>query len=568
MNSENATSPPPGKSKAMRWILLIVFSVSVLSVLARLHFIQTRPLAGRLDGQEPESHILVTDLAFEQTPWKTHHFLPIFTLGASYNKFIDDHPGAETADSLGNYFYTSTPPLTFVTPYFAMKAFGAGPSVFGLRCYNLCLQLAATVALAGLVFLAARRRGFESADCLMASAMTVVIYMTAPECLKSHSINLWAQQFYALLLPVQLICFLFYPRPLLLFLLAFVSCLADWTPYLANLAMIAISLHAFWRNRDGRGLKSATAIGLGCLLGGLCLIGWFSTVMSLHDYFRDLMVRGSARGGMAPKIVLPMLYLNSFGLFTLIGLAVWAIRWRLRRTKSPPASGAEASFIANPFAVIFTVWIVGLAENFLMAGHAAPYSYDRLKAVQLLALFIAWGTLGRRRMASRIFASSVVAGLASVAVFVRIYDMPGGWSYVRTAEQQRLGELVRATASTNGPAFLTGDVRGAEVYYSQRNLVMADSNAVIFAQHWCQQHHYPEGTVYEVSGHFPQADPAELPRTITISRVHANGSVEKLQTVTLPERAGDYHQPSFSNHPFRNWRQLHPIDILKLLMWQ
>ena len=163
-------------------------------------------------------------------------------MGAAYNKYVDVHPGAESADRFGNYYYTSTPPLTFVLPYVAAKMVGTNPSIHSLRWYNVALQIASALALGGLVFLAAKKSGMEFELRLLASATAVIVYMTAPECLKSHSMNLWAQQFYALLLPIQLICFLFYPRALLLFIFAFISCLADWTPYLANSAMAVIAL--------------------------------------------------------------------------------------------------------------------------------------------------------------------------------------------------------------------------------------------------------------------------------------------------------------------------------------
>jgi hypothetical protein len=177
-------------------VSLIFASIATVSIVSRAHLINTRPLAGRLDDQEPESHILITDLAFEQTPWTTHHFLPLFTLGARYNKDIDEHPNAESTDNLGNYYYTSTPPLTFVIPYFALKITIGTPSLVGLRWYNLALQIIIAIALGGLVYLCVRRPGADFQFRLLVSMTAALIYMTAPECLKSHTITLWAQQFY------------------------------------------------------------------------------------------------------------------------------------------------------------------------------------------------------------------------------------------------------------------------------------------------------------------------------------------------------------------------------------
>src|SRR4026209_189172 len=93
------------------FFVAIFLAVACLSVVGRAHLLKTRPTTGRLDGQEPESHILVTNIAFTEIPASVHHFLPIFNLGPRYNKFINQHVGASSPDAEGNYFYCSTPPL-------------------------------------------------------------------------------------------------------------------------------------------------------------------------------------------------------------------------------------------------------------------------------------------------------------------------------------------------------------------------------------------------------------------------------------------------------------------------
>ncbi|MGO8763790.1 MAG: hypothetical protein ACLQSR_01490 [Limisphaerales bacterium] len=558
------------KNSARPWpwlCLLLAIGLSLFSVIARVHFIQTRPLAGRLDGQEPESHILVTDLAFEQTSWRIHHFLPIFTLGAPYDKYIDDHPGAESTDKFGNYYYTSSPPLTFALPYFAVRSAGAQPSLENLRWYNITLQIAAALALAALVFLCAKRAGADAGLTLIASATAMVVYMTAPECLKSHSINLWAQQFYALLLMVQLICFLFHPRPLLLFAFAFIGCLADWTPYLANSAMAAVALWSFDKNRDPRALKSAVAILAGCLAGGLSLIIWFASVMPIGDYFHDLLLRSSARSGFFPEwAMLIISYSNSFGFFSLIGLiALFCRPW----SGSPPERPVAGSIFLpgkNPLVIALVIIAFALLENPIMAGHAVPYSYDRLKAVQLLALFAALAALRRPKLAFGLFFASVAAGVCSIFIFLRIYDTPGGWGYVHESVQQRLGKVIFENATTNGPALFNGEVRGAEVFYARRDLVMCSTNnATVLAQNWCAKYHFPEATVFEISGHYPDAEINDLPRSVHISRVYADGKIADLGVVTLPEKPGDYHPRLDPDHPFENLRL---AQFVKLLLWQ
>lgn len=562
--------PKNGRGRVVA-VVILTLALAALSVVSRIHFIQTRPLAGRLDGQEPESHILVTDLAFGQTPWKIHHFLPLFTYGAPYDKDIDQHPGAASPDRFGNYYYCSTPPLTFVLPYLAAQLTGAGPGITSIRWYNLSLQILAALALAGLVFLCARCEGMETEAGLLVSAAALVIYMTAPECLKSHAINLWAQQFYAVLLMIEMICFLFYPSAILLFLFAWIGCLEDWTPYIANAGMAVIALFSYAKTRNVRALRLAFALLLGCLLAGLTMIGWFSTVMTVHDYFQNLALRMADRAGyLSLQAELPLYYLNSFGVYVFAGLAVLFLRpWRFRRSVAEKRPRVILPG-ADPLVVALGIVAIALLENLLMCGHATAYSYDRLKGVQFLALFVAWGMLRRRDAALWVFGLCLAAGLFSIYFFWRTYDTSRGWAYMAHSQQERIGAIIAKTASTNGPAFFNGEVRGAEVYYARRNLYQLRQvrDAAAFAEQWCRIHHFAEGTVYEISGDYPVPADSQLPRSIHIRRIHASGTVDDLGSVRVPEKPGDYHPPSRWGQPFGNGSGLTPSQMLQMWLWQ
>jgi len=525
--------------------------VCLISLLARVHFINTRPLAGRLDDQEPEAHILVTELAYEQIPWRVHHFLPLFTLGAPYNKNIDVHPDAESTDKYGNYYYTSTPPFTFVLPYFAAKLTVGAPTLIALRWYDVFLQILAAVTLGVLVWLCLGRPGIDPRVRALLTSTVAIIYMTAPECLKSHTITLWAQQFYAPLLMVQIICFLFYPSTLLLFIFAFLGCLSDWTPYVANSGMAAIAIFSWWKNRDRRSIWVAVAILAGCVLGGLCMIGWFSTEFSVASYFHDLAARSKARA--MPPLVSTIkffpLYLDSFGLFALVGLFfLFRKPWKQGIKNETPRSPVILPGI-DPFVIAILIVAIALVENLLMRDHALFYSYDRLKGVQLLALLIAWAASRNYRDAVWAFVLCIVAGLASVGLFWVSYDTPGGWHYIATSQQERIGEVIAKTATEDGPAFFNNQVRGSEVYYANRDVfqhpddfaIESGMDTVSYIRKWLEDHHFSEGTFYQINGVYPFFDPKDLPRKIRIRRIHTDGRVDEIGTVQLDEEASDYH---------------------------
>jgi len=539
---------------------LILFAiVTVLALWAEVHLALTRPFAGRLGDQEPEAHIMVSELAMEQTSWRVHHFLPIFTLGAQYNKGIDDHPGAESADKLGNYYYVSTPPLAFDLPYLFAKLTGGAPTMFRLRAYNLFLQYTSAAALAWLVFLCGKHSGKDRNLSFLAALTAALIYITAPECLHSHTIALWAQQVICLLLVLQIIVFLFRPSWWLLGLMAFVGCLSDWTPYVANFGMAAIALYSFAKTRDRRNLKIALALVAGVALAGLVMVLWFHTEYSVASYLADLKGRHAARseGGFAlDRFFLPR-YLDSFGFFTVIGLAAVVLRpW-----KGSLAVGREDQPIlpgAKPFWIAIGVFAIALLENEIMKVHALKYSYDRLKGVELLAIVVAWAAMRSMRSAQVLFASSVAVGLVSVGLFYIAYETPRGYSYVPRAQQQAIGEIVLRTAE-NSPAFVNFDTRGSEVYYAQRNLVEFDGEAsdntlLDLAKTWCQQHHDASGMVYELVGGYYTAGPTAYPRTLRILRVYADQHPVLVGEVKLNETQADYH-PLFDGYS----RHLMPV---------
>jgi len=108
-----------------------------------------------------------------------------------------------------------------------------------------------------------------------------------------------------------------------------------------------------------------------------------------------------------------------------------------------------------------------------------------------------------------------------------------------------LGEIIVKTVSSNGPAFFNRDVRGAEVYYAHRNIFQLGDNpdVVAFVQAWCRQHHFTEGTLYEISGHYPFPEEQDLPRSLRVRRVYANGEIMDLGIFQMPEKPGDYHDP-------------------------
>ncbi len=388
---------------------------------------------------------------------------------------------------------------------------------------------------------------------------TVAIYMAAPECLKSHSLNLWGQQFYCWLLPAQIYLLLFRPNLALLVLSTFVACLGDWTPYVASTGMAGLGLYSYGRTRDRQALRIALALLAGCAAAGLTMVAWFHTRMSFADYFANLAMRSSARAD-GPVLGLLPTYLNSFGLFAVFAFLVLAWRpWRAGLRQAVPRRQVILPGV-DPLVIAAAIYAIALLENVLMKGHALRYSYDRLKGVQLLAILVAWAVLESPRRANLALRLALLLGLASIALFWFSFDTPRGWSYIAHSQQERLGAIMAQTSSPEGPAFFNWEVRGAEVYYAGRNIFQiaeeaasrANTDLPTFAADWSRDHGFREGTVYQISGHYPQPFPEELPRELKVTRVFASAPPIVIGTFRLRETWQDYH-------PARNFYGLDPI---------
>lgn len=534
--------------------LFILIGLALLSVAARLDVILKRPLAGRFMG-EAESHVLVTCQAFQQMPWQVHHFLPVFTLGPAINKHIDQHPGAASPDQQGNYYYTSTPPLTFVLPYLGTLACG-GPSIVSLRIVALATQFLAAGALAFLVLGLARMSNAEENTARLAACVTALFYMCAPEALRSHAFMMWGQHFYAIILPLQIYFAIVRPRPILCGALAFLGALTDWTAYVASAGMALLPLFT-----SKASLRTSLCLLVGTGLGGVTMLAWFSSVFPISQYLANLSGRSASRAGGAKDLIkLAPEYINSLGLFLVpLLLALLAAPWR-------DAIAQWRRRLLPPFAVACLVLLMALAENLLMRGHAITYSFDRLKGVQFAALLAAWVIVARPTFPRALVASAVVAGFGSLAYFWICYSTPGGWGYVREATPERVGKAIGQWSAPAGPSFYNSEIRGSEVFYAGRNVfeyvdsaaAAAKMDTVSFIRDWCARHGFPGATLFEISNTslFPTA--AEMPRKIRVRWITPSG-IDEVAEVTLPEQYGEY------SIMFRNSRilELEPLFRLK-----
>ena len=285
---------------ALGVVLIFLFAVSIF---VRWHLIEERPLNGYRDNEDAAAHVLATNIAYDQTSWKVHHFLPILTLAARSDHFIDDLPSASCQDRLGNVYYTSFPPLVFLTPYVFEKATGCPPSPTWLRWFNVTIQLIVSVLIGLLCYRCLQEATLDDSTRFLATACAVIVYLSAPECLKSHCFSFWAQQLYAPLLVIQLGLFIYRPSLIALFILAFLGGLLEWTAYFANPGMALLAFVSYWRTRDRRALHIGICLTVAAFLALLTLVRWYSLVTTPAEYLAALRYRSGVRSSTLYKML-------------------------------------------------------------------------------------------------------------------------------------------------------------------------------------------------------------------------------------------------------------------------
>lgn len=466
----------------------IVFLVIVASLLARYAATTDLPLTGFALNDDALSHVLVTTEAYAQTPMREHTFLPLFTLGARHDKFIDDLPTASLTDAAGNTYYTSFPPPLFIAAYIGravlqpfMEVIGRTREQAAIDALRLLSVLLGTGA-AGLFYYLASIctseiiaasdtgapsiRGTAEAGALAA----LVFFVSSFEFFKSYSLNIWAQHFHLIII---LLLVIFFVRGwlLALCLLNVLSVMFEWTGFVTAGGLVLAALW-YWQSR---GASWAIWIWLSTIAGAALIALWLGTKFPLDSVIHNLAHRSAARSGVGSQIALLLPgYILSLGLSLAVAVvlpmiarrhgrsfqgAMWSIIAMASRRAEPPTYVAAALFLMA-FSCI---------ENLLVAGHADSYSFDRLKVVMVLALLagLLWSALDEKRISFLIvlFVIATIMNTLLIALPMRVY--PEQFAYFRSM----MAPFHAVPKDIDAVGYANFDVRGFDIYYAGRNIV-------------------------------------------------------------------------------------------------
>ena len=502
-------------------VLLILL---VLSLLLRCYVAKGRPMSGYRDNDDATAHVLATLVAYQQTPSSIHHYLPLFTYGAPTDKWIDDLPTASGFDKYGNLYYTSFPPLGFIVPHFIFSALGISPQPFALRCFSMVLHLIATGLLCLLLQQCLSSSEYGKNDRWIILAGTASIYLFSFECLRSYTICYWAHQLYQVILfgtAIAYACCIscrpgnklgFATSLCFLYLLSLTGCLLEWTAFVTSASICLLSLLRIFIGKKWRDLWVAAISIVAVSTALLVLIVWFSSVLDIPDYLTALATRSHVRNGggnyFDKLFVLGMEWVVSLGPFWVLFFLLLSCL-KISDLYSGANQFAHGRFylLDKPVGVIGLLLFLTLSENILLPGHGSLYTFDILKLVGFFAFAMGALCVVTNFNPTRFLILCSAASLVSLGMFAERYarsNYPENWTELPLSWQMKFGSLVRLTSKPDSVAFATTNIRGAEVFYSGRNIFqnihMCVNGKSIeqFVKNWCLSHGANVGNVYYV----------------------------------------------------------------------
>ncbi len=487
------------KSQPVASLGLLIF-LACISVLIRWPHLFERPL-GNSHNEDALAHVLVTIKAYDETPWSTHLFRPIFTFGADHNKFIENLPTATLMDEKGNSYYISFPPMMFILPYLTLKGVGAGNSVISLRLFNVAIGLAVTL---GIYFLQRQllpnlvprisNRAREGGA--LASA---ILYLFAASSLWAHGNSYWAHQLNQLWWVSALTVFVrdhakggpCARRRVTLIILVFLMCWTEWTGFIfAGALYCGYRVLYYWTGQRSFCLTSMS-IGVMAVFSGTTIIAFYSYEFGLTEFFDALAMRASNAGTGPFRLIVEKLFttylwcvLPVFAVFLLLLLST-------RRVWRSGFSSSCGSFEKRQLILWIAILLIPLLENVLVMKHSAVYDYATLKAVLAFSVFA--GALATLYPSMRGLTMLLITYVCvNIAVFY--YLNPVAFGHPDYNGEAEVARVIKETASPDNLAFSEIAVTPAVIALAERNIY--PQSTLNRAQVVLKERGYKEGVFY------------------------------------------------------------------------
>ncbi len=323
-------------------------------------------------------HTLLTIESYNETPIKTHLFLPIVSLGKQIDKNIPW--GATVPDQQGNYYYTSFSAAGYFFPWLFMKTFHMPVNLNSLYVFNSVLFIVSVL----LWFNCLLKIYQKSKHQYFLAMIGALVYIFVPEALHSMGIVYWHQSIMQVTLLLQLIFYLKMQEnnsKIFKFFFYFMTVLnpyIEWTGYVANIGYATVEFFKYWKENKKIAFLKVFIIGILTAFSFIIFSAHYLLRLDCATFMTALKYRFLARNyaSTVPLSTLLGKYYDSFKYLWFLIAAL--IGWNLLKN--------EKIEIRNGFIIFILLFMV--LENFIMVQHAATYTYDRLKLIFALSLFV------------------------------------------------------------------------------------------------------------------------------------------------------------------------------------
>jgi hypothetical protein len=537
--SRNGQTDEGNKKNRYIWrVFLLITCFFVISIFIRQQTLSNISLWSFHDGEswwndEVTGHFIGVLSAFDQLPASNHFFMPISAvsrLEAGAGKKDSDitdlfrgiESGAFAADRSGNALYISFPPAGFFMVHMLFSLLHVDPSPLAIAVLNISLQIISALLLAVLIHKTIGRRAGRHGWIITSFAASA--YVFALEVMHSHAIPFWSHQILQPLFLLSVLATVFWRehrfKPVVLFLLAFLMAMTEWTGFLIGLSM---ALVLFLKDRSwggkSRPLNEAMWVWpfLGIAFAGFAIVALNAWRVGFGQYLTLLNSRFNARTNAGEKGLLKFgqALMGSFGPY------VWALAFlafcALIRTDIALRRGdfgyrkILSDWKRKPqYTMVLLLLSLPLLENFLMNEHAITYTFDRLKWILLLAFLLAltavYLTAIDRWWLYVFVAVMVLAGLMSSMRYLEKYDLtspriqgvPLGVAACQYG-MRNISEYIARTSSSDEAVFISSRAMPILEFPYQGDVPIGVDD-MSEARKWLSEYGWSRGKLYVVGG--------------------------------------------------------------------
>lgn len=337
-------------------------------------------------------HLLLTMESYKENPISIHEFLPIQTLGAQYNKYIDNGPSI-LHDKLGNAYYVTYSPMGFYVPYLFCKILGLSLNLNSIYYFNCFLMLICGILCSLIIRMLFKNRIFPF--------FAFIAYIFVPEVLYTQGIVYWHQSLSQVFLLLQILIFTYFIKgvkkhkkllKVFFLVISFLFAYTEWTGIISNIGFAICAL--VWKisaNRKGKQLKltydhrGSTYI---LLLGGTTVLSlvyffWrFSRRIPVEGVLEQLTGRAEFHANSSVHLLFKG-YIESYGALLVFTLVLIILALSIKSSRIYLIGNIKKEYVLLLFAALFP-----MTENLILREHALIYTFDRLKLAPFLILVL------------------------------------------------------------------------------------------------------------------------------------------------------------------------------------